>query len=118
MNAHRMVCHLIDALASSFAPSPQQPGAGILAQFPMKQLAIYWLPWPKGKLRSPPDLLMTQPTDWDRDLQQLRAVLERVAARGEGGDWPASEVFGRLTGRQWGALLRSHINHHLEQFGA
>jgi hypothetical protein len=40
MNAHRMVCHLIDALESSFAPSPQQPGAGILAQFPMKQLAI------------------------------------------------------------------------------
>jgi hypothetical protein len=26
-------------------------------------------------------------------------------------------VFGPLTGADWGALLRTHIDHHLKQFG-
>lgn len=116
MSAHQMICHLTDALTSSAAASPE-PGTGVLARFPFKQLVIYILPWPKGKLQSPPDLLATQPSDWAGDLRQLRTQLERVGQRGPAGTWPASEVFGHLSGRQWGALLRTHIDHHLKQFG-
>jgi hypothetical protein len=117
MSAHRMVCHLTDALESSAAPSPA-PGTGPLSRFPIRQLVIRVLPWPKGKLESPPDLLVTQPGDWDADLAALHASLDRVAARDPRGAWPASEVFGALSGREWGALLRTHLDHHLRQFGA
>jgi hypothetical protein len=118
MTAHRMVCHLIDAVESSGAPSPAHPGTGPLARMPLKWLVIHVLPWPKGKLQSPPDLLVTTPGAWEADLTRLRTSIERVAARGPGGAWPASDVFGPLSGREWGALLRTHIDHHLRQFGA
>ncbi len=116
MTALQMTCHLYDALISSEGPSPP-PGSALLSRFPVKQLVIYILPWPKGKLQSPPDLLATKPGVWFEDLQRLHQALDRVGARGTQGSWPASEVFGPLTGADWGALLRTHIDHHLKQFG-
>jgi hypothetical protein len=118
MTAHRMVCHLIDAVESSDGPSPQTPASGPLTYAPVKWLVIHLLPWPKAKLESPPELLVTQPTTWSADVARLRDVLERVGARGPVGTWPASDVFGRLSGQEWGALLRTHLDHHLRQFGA
>lgn len=118
MNASQMVCHLTDAINSSFATSPHIPASGPLTWPPLKQLIIYLLPWPRGKLQSPPDLLVTQPMTWEHDTSQFRCALERVAARGRSDiDWPSSDVFGTLSRRDWGALLRTHINHHFQQFG-
>jgi hypothetical protein len=116
MNAHQMICHLGDALASASGPSPK-PGTGWLSRFPWKHLAIYFLPWPKNKLQSPPDLLLTTPTDWAQDLDRLAGLLDSVAGRDTHGDWPVSEVFGKLSGRDCGSLLWAHINHHFTQFG-
>lgn len=112
-----MICHLVDAVESSGKPSPAERATGALARFPLKHLVIYILPWPKGKLQSPPDLLVSQPTKWDRDLEHLVAALDCVAAQDPAGFWPDSDVFGKLSGAQWGALLRTHIDHHLRQFG-
>lgn len=116
MTAPEMVCHLTDALGSAFAPSPT-PGTGLLARFPLRPLVLSVLPWPKGRLQSPPDLLVTRPTTWADDLAALHAALARVSARDPQGVWPASEVFGALTGAEWGTLLRTHLDHHLRQFG-
>lgn len=116
MNAQQMICHLTDAVESSAAPSPP-PGTGVLSRFPIKHLVIYVLPWPKAKLQSPPDLLVSQPGDWTADTARLKSALERAAKKGPNEPWPASEVFGRLSGRDWGALLHTHIHHHLKQFG-
>lgn len=117
MNAHQMICHLKDAAESGFGPSPAEPATGILSRFPIKQLVIYVLPWPKGKLQSPPELLATKPGDWSADLVALRTALDRAAGKGPDAAWPASDVFGRLSGEEWGALLRTHFDHHLRQFG-
>ncbi|MBX7186782.1 MAG: hypothetical protein K1Y01_16695 [Vicinamibacteria bacterium] len=117
MTPAHMVCHLIDAVESSGRPSPEEVGRGLLASFPIKQLVIYVLPWPKAKLQSPPDLLATKPGSWFEDVERLRASIEEVGRRGASGNWPASEVFGALSGAEWGALLRTHIDHHFRQFG-
>lgn len=117
MSASQAVCHLYDALASSEAPSPSVEATGALARFPVKQLVIYVLPWPRGRLQSPPDLLVTQPGRWDEDVERLVSKLDAVGARGPVGEWPTSEVFGRLSAAEWGALLRTHLHHHLRQFG-
>ncbi len=118
MSAYQMVCHLYDAVESAEKPTPSEHASGLLTRFPVKQLVIYWLPWPKGKLQSPPDLLTTQPSTWARAVERPIASLNRIAARGPTGAWPASDVFGELSGKQWGALLRTHIDHHFRQFGA
>jgi hypothetical protein len=112
-----MLCHLTDAITSSEAPSPAHPASGPLTWTPIKQLVIYVMPWPRGKLDSPPDLLMSKPTSWEADVARFRLALEAMAARGPDGTWPASDVFGPLSGHDWGALLRTHINHHFTQFG-
>lgn len=117
MNAHRMVCHLHDAIESGFAESPASRASGPLSWFPLNWLVIHVLPWPKGKLQSPPDLLQTTPGRWNEDMAALCASLERAVAKGPHADWPASDVFGPLSGADWGALLRTHIDHHLRQFG-
>lgn len=117
MNAQQMICHLKDAIESGFGASPATPATGPLTRFPIKWLVINVLPWPKGKLQSPPDLLVTAPSDWDADIAALRSALERAAAKGPDAAWPASDVFGHLSGREWGALLRTHMDHHLRQFG-
>jgi hypothetical protein len=117
MNAHQMICHLRDAIESGFGDATATPATGALTRFPMKWLVINVLPWPKGKLQSPPDLLVTQPTDWETDIAALRSALERAAAKGPNAEWPASDLFGQMTGRDWGALIRTHMNHHLKQFG-
>jgi hypothetical protein len=117
MTAPQMLCHLIDALQSSAAPAPPHRTRGALTYPPLKQLVIYVLPWPRGRLQSPPDLLVTKPSDWATDVARFGHLLESVAARDPRSAWPASDVFGPMTGRDWGALLRTHINHHLRQFG-
>ncbi len=112
-----MLCHLIDAVESSEGPSPSVPARGALTWTPLKQLVIYLLPWPKGRLESPSELLITTPSSWEADVARLRTAIDRVAQRDPAGSWPASDVFGALTGREWGALLWTHINHHFRQFG-
>ena len=117
MSAHQAVCHLTDAVESAFKPAPTVSASGPLTWRPIRWLILNVLPWPKGKLQSPPDLLQTQPTDWRADIERLKVGLERVGSRGPDGEWPASDVFGELTGRHWGALLWTHLDHHLKQFG-
>jgi hypothetical protein len=118
MDAHRMVCHLHDVIESGFADfQPAHASGGLLSWFPLNWLVINVLPWPKGKLESPPDPLATVSGTWAEDVAALRAALEKAAAKGPDAEWPASDVFGPLSGRSWGALLRTHINYHLRQFG-
>jgi hypothetical protein len=57
----------------------------------------------------------------DRERQRRYRRIDshaRHAARDPRASWPASDVFGTLSRAGWGALLRTHINHHLKQFGA
>ncbi len=117
MTAPQMICHLTVSLPT-IRDGPQaaaRPSA--LSRFPFNWIVIHLLPWPKGKVESPPEFLSLAPTTWDTDLARLRAALADVAARGPGGDWPSSPVFGRIGGRTWGALLGKHFDHHLRQFG-
>ena len=39
----------------------------------MKQAALYWLPWPKGEIQSPPEAFVTRPTDWDADIATVES---------------------------------------------
>lgn len=117
MNAHQMVNHLIAAVESAFEPPPAEPARGPLAHFPINWLVINVLPWPKGKLQSPPELLARQPREWASDVTALHATLDRAAARGPDAEWPPTDVFGPISGRNWGALIRTHMDHHLRQFG-
>jgi hypothetical protein len=83
----------------------------------VRYAAIYWLPWPRGRVQGPPEAFTTRPTSWAADLATLDALVERFAARDPAGSWADHALFGRMTGRDWGALSYRHFDYHLRQFG-
>jgi len=82
---------------------------------PLKQLIIYWLPFPKG-VPTAPELLARQPLEWQGEMQALRQELAAVVERGPSGPFVPHPAFGRLTPRAWGVLVYRHLDHHLRQF--
>ena len=60
---------------------------------------------------------LTSPTTWEADVDRLRDLIGRFAARGPNASWPPSRAFGRISGRSWGVLQYKHLDHHLRQFG-
>jgi uncharacterized protein DUF1569 len=117
MSATEMVTHLGDSLRMAIGELPCAPKTTPLRYFPIKQLVVYWAPWPKGAPTAP-ELIARAPASWTTEITGLTALVDRVAARGPDGPFAEHPAFGALTGRAWGVLMYRHIDHHLRQFGA
>ena len=112
-----MVAHLTDQMSHCLGDRPCTPVPGILRWSLVRHASIYWIPWPKGKVKGPPDAFVTQPADWETDVANLIGLLERFGARDPAGDWPEHGLFGRMKGVDWGFFCYKHFDHHLRQFG-
>jgi hypothetical protein len=117
MTAPQMVAHLRDQMAHCLGDRPATPVKSILRWPPIRFASIYLIPWPKGRIKGPIDAFVTQPGDWDDDVNHLIALVRRFAARDPGAAWPPHALLGRMTGRDWGAFCHKHFDHHLRQFG-
>lgn len=117
MSAPQMVTHLADSLRMATGDLPCAPKTGPLKFFPLKQLVIYWAPWPKGAPTAP-ELLARAPQTWTTELSDATGMIDRVAERGPNGPFADHPAFGTLTGNAWGVLIYRHFDHHLRQFGA
>jgi hypothetical protein len=116
-DAPRMVVHLTDALRMTFGDLPTQPrNFPLLRTFPLKQLVIYVLPFPRGAPTAR-ELLERVPGDWASERRECRALIERFATERRDRDWPTHPAFGRLDAQGWGVLACRHVDHHLRQFG-
>ena len=116
MNAPQMVTHVAEQMRMALGELPVALKKTPVRHFPVKQLLVYWLPWPKG-LPTSRELLARVPAGWDGDRADARALLERCGARGRAGPWALHPAFGTLSGRAWGVLIYRHTDHHLRQFG-
>jgi hypothetical protein len=117
MDAPQMVCHLICAFQAGLGELDVGAPEGPLSRPPTNWLAIFVLPWPRGKAVSPPEYLGKVPAHWQADVSTLRTLVERSAGRGANASWPPNRVFGRISGQAWGAVHHKHLDHHLRQFG-
>ena len=118
MNAHQMICHVADQLRVALGDIKVESQPGPLRFRPLRQILVYWLPWPKGKLPTAPEMLTTAPLQWDHDVAVLHALIDRFAEQNASEVWAAHPAFGTLSGREWGVLSWKHFDHHLRQFGA
>ena len=116
MTAPQMVCHVADQLRNALGELDVRPMRTPLAYPPVNWLLIHWVPWPKGRAKSPPEFLARRPVTWDEDLAALRSLIRRFSERGPHASWPESPVFGRISGKSWGVLAFKHLDHHLRQF--
>jgi hypothetical protein len=117
MTAPQMVAHLTDQMYHGLGDRPCTPVPGPLRWPPLRYAFIYWIAWPKGRAKGPPDAFLTQPVDWDTDLANLIGLLERFGERSPAEKWPDHGLFGRMRGVDWGFFCYKHFDHHLQQFG-
>jgi len=117
MTAPRMICHLQDSLEVALAMKPAQPKRKGMDNAIVRWLVIYVLPWPKGKVQTAPEMLATQPSEWNTDMDRLRGLLDAASRQGVSGKWGRHPAFGELDGSLYGHLIYKHFNHHLTQFG-
>lgn len=115
-SAPQMVCHLVDALKMASGDLPVASKKLPIRHAPLKQLIIYYLPWPKGAPTAP-ELVSRRATEWHGELEALRQELDAFAKRGPDGPFVPHPAFGMLTPRAWGVLVYRHMDHHLKQFG-
>jgi len=111
-----MLSHIIESVRMAVGDLHCKPKNTPLRRTPLKQIVIYWLPFPKG-VSTAPELMQGDPGEWEADLANLAQLVNRFAERESETEWPAHPAFGPLTGRQWGVLTYRHTDHHLRQFG-
>jgi len=116
MSAAQMVCHLAESMKMALGELPVARKNLPIRYPPLKQLIVYIAPFPKNAPTAP-ELLARAPRDWTADVGDLRALVDRFAARGPDAAWPEHPAFGRLSGRAWGVLVYRHMDHHFRQFG-
>ena len=132
MDARRMVCHVADQLRVALGDLESRPGPlrlrfgnrevkgkpGPLRFRWYRQLMVHWAPWPKARVKAPPEMLPTKPAVWDDDVAALHALIDRVGDKDPAERWAVHPWFGPVSGREWGMLCWKHLDHHLRQFGA
>jgi hypothetical protein len=115
--APQMVCHVTDGLKMNMGeiavPSRNLP----LRYFPLKQLVIYVLPFPKGAPTAP-ELLERRATAWGDEIAEFQRTLDRFAASRDRRTWPDHPAFGTMSKKTLGVLVYRHLDHHFTQFGA
>lgn len=117
LTAPLMLTHLIDQLRYTLGEYSVTLLRGPLRVPPLKQALMYWLPWPKGRVKGSPEMFLTRPGTWDADLATLGSLMERFV-RDPGRDtWPEHPAFGRMNHRSWGRFTHRHFDWHLRQFG-
>lgn len=117
MTPHEMVCHLIDHYAMAVDRTPVKVRKSILNYQPFKWFAIYHAPIPRGLLKAPKEMRITEPAGWERDTDRLKSLIEQFGSMQGNTDWPDNILAGSMNGNDWSALLYRHTVHHLKQFG-
>jgi hypothetical protein len=116
MTASRMLAHLTDWMLMASGDLVVAEKKVVLRYPPIKQLAIYWLPFPKG-VPTAPELLARKPAEWELERATLRERIESFETLFRKTQWPHHPVFGTMTPHSWSVLGYRHTDHHLRQFG-
>ena len=115
MTAHQMLCHVSDQMRVALGDLPTTSYGGAVSGQLARLYAIHTpLPWPRGKVRTAPEMLTAKPAGWDEDVRACEALIRRFATERPHSPHPR---FGRLSTREWGVLGAKHLAYHFTQFG-
>ena len=117
MTADRMLSHLTESLKMALGELQVASRRLPIRYFPLKQLILYALPFPKGAPTAP-ELLAGNASSLAVTKLELHRLLHAFHERRQIDVWPEHPAFGKLSRRDWGVLVYRHMDHHLRQFGA
>lgn len=116
MNAEQMLAHLVESMRMTLGEFHPKKKNLPVRYWPLRELFIYLLPWPKGAPTAK-ELLPTDRRLVDDSKRELVRLVNAVGERASSTDWPEHPAFGKLSRRAWGFLGWRHMDHHLRQFG-
>ena len=118
MNAHQMVCHLLDSFRAVSGERFVSQKINWFSRNVMRWGALHTpVPWPKGAPTRPEiaqDGGGTPPLDWASDVAALSARLRTFPAQTKFGPHP---IFGEMQLAEWQIWAYRHCDHHFRQFG-
>jgi len=114
MNAEQMLTHLVQSLRMAVGELPTKSKKLPMRYWPLRELVVYWMPWPKGSPTAP-ELIPSNSESVEQSKSELSRLAEIFVSRKE--PWPEHPAFGNLSRRAWGVLVSRHMDHHLRQFG-
>ncbi len=120
MEVNQMIVHLKDQLDIALGNKlAMAQGPIILKTMVGRWMALYILPWGKGKLATPFEMDALKKgiviTDFESDKHLLLIRIKQfISAPG----FSPHPFFGKINNKDWGRLAWKHLNHHLLQFGA
>ncbi|MBV8517484.1 MAG: DUF1569 domain-containing protein [Acidobacteria bacterium] len=117
MNAEQMLAHLVQSLQMSSGELPTKSKRLPIRFFPLKQLIVYLLPFPKGAPTARELIPGANPGTVEENKRKLAQKITAFGALANATSWPEHPAFGRLSARAWGVLTYRHVDHHLRQFG-
>jgi hypothetical protein len=117
MTVPSMLVHLCDQMRMPFNDKPSGRIPGVPPYPILRQLILYFLPWPKGKIQGPPEAFHSKPGNWSDDLGTLKELVDHFVKAPPNRHWPDQPNFGRMSRRDWGVFCYRHFDHHLRQFG-
>jgi hypothetical protein len=117
MTVDRMLSHLVESMRMAVGELQCASKKLPIRYFPLKQLILYVLPFPKGSPTAP-ELLKGAEAPVSVSREELRRLVARFAAKSGDPQWPEHPAFGKMSRNQWGVLTYRHLDHHLRQFGA
>ena len=117
MNVNQMVVHCTGGIDMFIGRLKVAPKSGPLSIPLLRYLVIYVLPWPHGAPTAPELIPPANPGDFRENVAKLQEAMERIGARGSEASFDPHPAFGALKGKDVGALVGRHVDHHLRQFG-
>ncbi|HEU4878952.1 MAG TPA: hypothetical protein VFT21_05845 [Gemmatimonadaceae bacterium] len=115
-NAPRMLAHIASSMRMAKGEIVPAPRNLPIRFTPLKQLIIYWLPFPRGAPTAP-ELLLRHVENWDENVADVRTQIDSFGTWKQKGPWPRHPAFGTLSEQAWGVLGYRHTDHHFKQFG-
>jgi len=112
-----MLAHVNDALRMPLGDLTPTPRRMVIRHFPLKQLIIYLLPFPKGVPTAPELLSRCTNADFNLEVRSFRELMSRLSLASGATVWPPHPAFGDMSRRDWGVLGYRHVAHHFSQFG-
>jgi len=112
-----MLAHLCDQMHLPFNDNPSGPLPGPPRVPVLREAALYFLPWPKGKIQGPPEAFVSPPGTWSDDLAKLENLVDQFLTTDPRHPLALHPNWGRLSRREWGVFFYRHLDHHLKQFG-
>src|SRR5689334_17987319 len=91
MTAHRMLAHLVDWMLMAKGDLAIARKSTVLQYPPLKQLAIYWLPFPRG-VPTAPELISRKPLDWAIECAAMREHMQWFEHRDPNAPWPEHPI--------------------------